>query len=100
MMSVHMHQLSHRSRIKSKPLLRDHRQKTGAGFVVRIIELFVALVLLEVFLILLGKKGALMMVEPPGNFGRTGIFEVHNGVFIAIEVSLVEIERPRGAVSR
>ena len=31
-----------------------------------------------------------MMVEPPGDLGRTGILEVHDGVFVAIEVSLVE----------
>jgi hypothetical protein len=34
-----------------------------------------------------------MMIEPPGNFGRTGVLEVDDGVLIAIELLLVE-QRP------
>jgi hypothetical protein len=30
------------------------------------------------------------MVEPPGNFGRAGIFEVHDGIFVTIEIIFVE----------
>jgi hypothetical protein len=31
-----------------------------------------------------------VVVEPPGDFGRAGIFEVDNGVLVAIELLLVE----------
>src|SRR5208282_881509 len=30
------------------------------------------------------------MVEPPGDFGRIGIFEIHNGIFFAIKVLFVK----------
>jgi hypothetical protein len=30
------------------------------------------------------------MIEPPGNFGRTGILEVDDGVFVAVEVGFVK----------
>ena len=35
-----------------------------------------------------------MMVEPPGDFGRTGVLEVDDGIFVTVEVPLVE-ERAR-----
>jgi hypothetical protein len=35
-----------------------------------------------------------MMVKPPGNLGRSGILEVDDGVFVAIEVGFIE-ERAR-----
>jgi hypothetical protein len=31
-----------------------------------------------------------MMIEPPGNLGRTGVFEIDDGVFITVEMRLVE----------
>src|SRR5579872_4469330 len=30
------------------------------------------------------------MIEPPGDFGRAGIFEIDDGIFIAIEIGFVE----------
>jgi hypothetical protein len=30
------------------------------------------------------------MVEPPGDLRRTGIFEIYNGIFIAVELLFVE----------
>src|ERR1700735_567576 len=50
----------------------------------------------EVFRILRRKESALMMAEPPGKQGRTGILEIHNGVFIAVENTV--FERVRGFV--
>ena len=37
------------------------------------------------FGILGGQERALVMIEPPGQPGIAGIFEVHNGVLIAVE---------------
>jgi hypothetical protein len=31
------------------------------------------------------EKGALVVVKPPGDFGRVGILEIDDGVFISIE---------------
>jgi hypothetical protein len=39
-----------------------------------------------------------MMVKPPGNPGRTGVLEVHDGIFVAIKLLLIE-QRP-GAVEQ
>ncbi len=43
-----------------------------------------------VLMIFGGEEGAEVVIEPPGNAGRRGIFEVDNGVFVAGEFSLVE----------
>ena len=39
-----------------------------------------------------------MMVEPPGNLGRTGVFEVDDDVLVAVEFLVIE-QRP-GAVNQ
>jgi hypothetical protein len=31
-----------------------------------------------------------VVVEPPGNFGRTGILEIDDGVLVAVELILIE----------
>jgi hypothetical protein len=36
------------------------------------------------------EKSALMMIEPPGNFGRAGVFEIDDGVFVPREMGFVE----------
>ena len=41
-------------------------------------------------MVLGGEKGGKMVIEPPGDFGRGGVFEVDNGVFVAGEIALVE----------
>ena len=33
------------------------------------------------------------MVEPPGDFGRAGVFEVDDGILVAVELIFVE-QRP------
>src|ERR1700677_487213 len=44
----------------------------------------------EMLGILRSEKRALMMVEPPGEQRRTGIFEIHDGVFVAVENAVFE----------
>jgi hypothetical protein len=39
-----------------------------------------------------------MVIEPPGNLGRTGILEIDNGILVAIE--LVFVEQRAGAVQQ
>jgi len=91
-----MHQLGHGRGIKTETLLRDHGDETGARLEIGIVELAVALVLFEVLGVGGREEGALVMVEPPGNFGRTGVFEIDDGVFVAVE--LILIEQSTGAV--
>jgi hypothetical protein len=93
-----VHEIGDRSGIEAEALLRDHGDEAGAGFEIGIIKLAVALILLKVLGIGRREEGALVMVEPPGNFGRAGIFEVDNGVFLAIELILVE--QSAGAVDQ
>src|SRR5208282_5926357 len=83
-------QFRHRARIEAEALFRDHGNKTCAGFEIRIVELAVALILLEVGGIGGGKKSALVVIEPPGDFGRTGILEIDDGILVAVELLLVE----------
>ena len=78
------------ARIEAEVLLRDHRNKTGAGLESRIVELAVALILLEVGSIGRRKKSAFVVIEPPGDFGRTGILEIDDGIFVAVKLALVE----------
>src|SRR5207249_4106514 len=86
----------HRVRIEAEALLGDGRQELGAGLEVRIVELAAAGVLLEVGGIFGSEKGALMMIEPPSDLRGSGVFEINDGIFVAIELSL--IEKRAGAV--
>ena len=36
------------------------------------------------------EKGRLVVIEPPGDPGRSGVLEIHDGVFIAGEFALVK----------
>src|ERR1700683_887953 len=76
--------------IESEALLGDHGNKAGAGFEVGIVELSIALVALEVGGIGRGEKCTLVMIKPPRDFWRTGILEVDDGIFVAIEVRFVK----------
>src|ERR1700734_1652695 len=40
--------------------------------------------------ILGSEKRALMVVEPPGEQRRTGVLEIHDGVFVAVENAILE----------
>ena len=90
-----MNQLGHRSRVETVARLGDMSQKTCARSVVRIEELpscagRVALAGQKVFMILRRKECRLVVIEPPGDFGRRRIFEVDDRVFIAREFAFVE----------
>ena len=76
--------------IEAEALLRDHGDEAGARFEIRIVELAVALVLLEVLGVRGREKCALVMIEPPGDLGRTGVLEIDDGVLVAVELLLVE----------
>ena len=70
-------------------------EEAGAGDVVGIVKAvtFVAAIGEAVEVILLvrgGEEGGEMVIEPPGDFGRGGILEVDDGVFVADEVGFVE----------
>ena len=53
---------------------------------------------LEVLLVLRRKEGGEVVIEPPGNARRSGVFEVDDGVLVAGKVGLIE-ERA-GAVNQ
>ena len=78
------------ARIEAEAFFRNHGNETGAGFERRIVELAVALILLEVGGVGGGKKSAFVVIEPPGDFGRTGILEIDDGILVAVELLLVE----------
>jgi hypothetical protein len=85
-----VHEFSHRGRIESEALLRDHRNEAGARLEGRIVKLFITLVPLKVSRVGSGEKRALMMVEPPGNLGRAGVLEVDDRIFVTIEMRFVK----------
>jgi hypothetical protein len=73
------------------------RYKFCAGFVFRIVELLAAAIPAKVFRIGGRQERALVMVKPPGHARRTRIFEIDNGVFIAVKQPfLEELPRPVG----
>ena len=70
-------------------------EEAGAGDVVGIEEAMALVAAVghavEVILMILGsEEGAEVVIEPPGDFGRGGIFEVDDGVFVAGEVGFVK----------
>src|SRR5438477_7253806 len=85
-----VHQIGYRSGIETETLLRNGGDEAGAGLEIGIVKLAVALVLLEVGGVCRREERALVMVEPPSDFGRTGILEVHDSVFVAVKLLLVK----------
>jgi hypothetical protein len=85
-----VHQIGDRSGIETEALLRNHRDETGAGFEIRIIEFAIALVLLEVLGVGGGKKCALVVIKPPGNLGGAGVLEINDGVLVAVKLLFVK----------
>ena len=98
--------------IESEPLPRHVGDQAGAGDVRRIVKLSaigrlahrehlgrvgLRLPRQKIAPVIGGEKRALVMVEPPSNFGRGGVLEVHNCVLALDERRLVE-ERPRRLV--
>jgi hypothetical protein len=72
-------------------------KELGARFVGGVVEFFAGMVVAELVGIARGEEGALVVVEPLRELRGAGIFEVNDGVFIAIEDSI--FERTRGFVS-
>src|ERR1700733_15090610 len=85
-----MDQLGQRLRIKSEFFGSDVSQKLRAGLVFRVVEFFAGVVSAKMLGVLRRQERALMMVEPPRQQRRTGVFEVHNRVFVAVKNSILE----------
>ena len=71
--------------VKSEFFGSDGREKFCAGFIGGIVELFPGMIVPEVFGVFRLQERALMMVEPPGQQRGAGIFEIDDGVFVAVE---------------
>src|SRR5262249_19332222 len=67
--------------------------ETRTGLEVGIVELPVALVLLKVRRVLRAQERRFVMVEPPGDLRRTGIFEIDDRVLVPSELLLIK-QRP------
>src|ERR1019366_10471106 len=78
------------ARIEAEAFFRHHRNETRAGLESRIVELTVALILLEGGGIGRRKKSAFVVIEPPVDVGRTGILEIDDRILVAVELLLVE----------
>jgi len=63
----------------------DCGNELGAGSVIRFIKHVRPGMRTKVFGVSRREEGALVMVKPPGDFGRIGIFEVDDDVLIAVE---------------
>jgi hypothetical protein len=85
-----VNQFTHRRRIKAKPLRRRIGNKFGAGFVIGIQELLAAGIGLEMCFIFGGEKRAFVMIEPPGELVGGAIFEIYNGIFVAIKCVFIK----------
>src|SRR5947209_1723756 len=85
-----MHQFRERRWIESEALFGNGRNEAGAGFEIWVVKLAIARVLLEVRGIRRRQKSALMVVKPPCDLRRTGIFEIYDGIFIASKIGFVE----------
>src|SRR5579872_2198395 len=85
-----VNKIGHRRGIEAEVLLRDHGDETRTRLEIGIVELAVALVLLEVLRVGGREEGALVMIEPPRDFRRTGVLEVDDGVLVAIELLIIK----------
>ena len=88
-------ELLHGLGIEAELCGRDVGEEAGAGGVGRVVEAAVGVAAVfhaaaVVLLVLGGEKGAEVMVEPPGDARRGGVFEVDDGVLVAGKVGFVE----------
>jgi len=70
-------------------------EEAGAGDVLGVEEAMACIAAIghavEVILVVLrGEESAEVVIEPPGDFGRGGVFEVDDGVLVAGEVGFVK----------
>lgn len=76
--------------MEAETLLGDGGDKTGARLEIGVIELAIAWVLLKMIGVFGREKCALVVVKPPGDFWRTGIFEIDDGIFVAVKIGFIE----------
>ena len=87
---VKYEQLGQVFRLVAEFLLGDAGDELGAGVRGRVEHLLSAGVLTEMLLILRPEEGALVVVEPPRQPRVRRIFEIDDGVFVAIEHRVVK----------
>jgi hypothetical protein len=85
-----LHQLGKIGCVVSEALARDIGDKHSAGAIGRIVKLMAAMIVPEVLGVLRAQERALMMVEPPGEPRVGRIFEIDDGVHIAIEKPILK----------
>ena len=85
-----MNQLGERLHVKTKFRAGHVRQELGAGLVIRIVEFVAAAILAEILRVGGSQERALVMVKPPGHARRTRIFEIDDGIFIAVKQAVLE----------
>ena len=76
--------------VEAEMLLEHLHDEFGAGTVGRIVEFPAAPVGPEMSFVLPAEECALVMVEPPGQARIAGIFEIHDGIFIPVELHVQE----------
>ena len=86
-------QFGNRRRVKAEAGLRDVGDKAGAGGVIGVVEMArIAALLLKKKMLLIrrGKKGAQMVIEPPGYARRSAVLEVDDRVLVAGKIRLLK----------
>src|SRR5208282_3209168 len=83
-------QVGDRFRVESKFLSRHRRDQLGARFEPGIVKLLPRMILAEMLRVFGLQERALVMVEPPGKLRRGRIFEVNDGVLVAVEHAILE----------
>ena len=100
-----MHQVREVRRVKAKTLAGHRADKRGARLVAGVVELAPTGIAAKVLRVFRREKRALVVVEPPGEARIARIFEIHNGVLIAVEQRRIEglgrpVRHPRVAKLR
>ncbi len=80
-----VNQLGQRLHVETELRAGHVGQQLGAGFVIGVVELVAAAVLPKVLGVGGSEERALVMVKPPGHARRARVFEIDDGVFIAVE---------------
>src|ERR1019366_2641638 len=75
---------------ETETLFGDGADERGAGLVRRVVELAAAVVLAVVLGVFRREEGALMVVEPPRQARIARVFEIHDGVHIAIPKAVLK----------
>src|ERR1700732_2859068 len=89
-----MDQLRERFGVKSEFFGSNGGQKFCTRLVFGIVEFFAGAVATKMLGVLRRQKCTLMMVKPPSKQRRTGILEIHNGIFVSVKNPI--LKRMRG----